>query len=177
MSKYLYKPCDIALYFSFSNFTISDEKKIRDTIWEDRFTILDPLYRNDKYKYIKEISKLIHQYEEESFYSEMHDINKVLEEIGSIYIITEHNNEDDSVEAFFRYIKLRLTYTENVKYVRFKLRTLLREFGYKKRTDKLVGHIKKSLKALKLVTYLREYQKCDISEINLDDTIVIRLKE
>lgn len=30
MSKYLYKPSDIALYFSVSNFTISDEKRIRD---------------------------------------------------------------------------------------------------------------------------------------------------
>jgi len=175
MSKYLYKPCDIALYFRVSNFTISDEKKIRDEIWEERYTILDPYYRKDKYKYIKEISKLLYQYGEECFYTEMQAINKVLEEIGSTYVISEHNNKDDRVEAFFRYIKLRLSYTENVSYVRFKLRTLLREFGYKKRTEKLVDNIKKSLKALKLGTYLRNYQKCDISEIKLNDIVMIRL--
>lgn len=101
MSKYLYIPRDIALYFSVSDFQLSNEKEIRDAIQEERETILAPSYRKDKYKYVKEIAKLINQYEDENFYSEMQAINKVLEDIGSTYFIEADYQDDQYIEAFF----------------------------------------------------------------------------
>lgn len=176
MSKYLYTPGDIALYFGVSDLTVSEEKKIRDAIWEERDLILHPYYRKDKYKYVKEIYKLLSSYEDENFYSEMQEINKVLKEIGSNYTIKEDCEDQQYIEAFFRYIKLRLTYTPKVSYVNLKLRTLLWDFGYKRRTSHLIDNISRTLKALKLETYLRNYEKCNIADIKLDDMIMIRLK-
>lgn len=176
MSKYLYGPQDIALYFSFSDFTLSTEKNIRDDLWEKRNIVLAPQYRKDKYKFIKQVSRLRVQYDDDHFYTEMQVINKVLEEIGSTYELGEANYDENYIEAFFRFIKLRLTYAESCSYVKLKLRTLLREFGYKRRTVALVSNIKRSMKALQLQSYLRGYEYCDISEINLDDMLMIRLK-
>lgn len=176
MSKYLFTPQDLALFFSVSDFTISYEKQTRDAIWEERNKILAPQYRNEKYRFIKEIERIRIQYEDDSFYSELQVINKVLEEIGSTYEISEDVVDDQYVEAFFRYVKLRLSYSEDVSYVKLKLRTLIKKFGYKRRTLALVDNIKRCLKALSLETYLRNYEKCDVNEINLDDMIMIRLK-
>ena len=59
MSKYLFTPQDIALFFNYADFTLSDEKYIRDDIWENRYEILEPKYRNNKYKFIKQINNYI----------------------------------------------------------------------------------------------------------------------
>ncbi|WP_235829605.1 hypothetical protein [Clostridium nigeriense] len=85
--------------------------------------------------------------------------------------------EEYYVEAFFRFIKLRLIYIENYNFIKIKLRTLLRNFGYKRRSENIVNNVKRTIKALRLESYLRDYQVCDINEIDIDDTIIIRLKE
>lgn len=176
MSKYLYVPRDIAFFLKECDFTLSTEKKIKDAIWEERYEVLDPRYRKDKNKYIKEISNILNQYEDRYLYKEIQDINKVLEDIGSSYIVEEYNQDEQYVEALFRYIKLKLTYTSNVSYVKLKLRTLLRQLGYKRRTVQLTDDINRCLTSLKLETFLRDYEKCDIATINIDNTIMIRLK-
>ena len=176
MNKYLYIPQDIALYFSISDFTLSDEKKIRDDLWERRDRVLAPKYRKDKYYFIKQIAELRIQYEDNDLHNEVQVINKVLKEIGSSYELGEKAFDENRIEAFFRFVKLRLTYTANCSYVRLKLRTLLREFGYKRRTAGLVCDTNRSMKALKLESYLRNYERCDIGDIKLDDMIMVRLK-
>ena len=108
MSKYLFTPQDIALFFNYADFTLSDENYI---------------------------------------------------------------------EAYFRLTKLKLSYVEGCDYIRLKLRTLLKNFGYKRRTEKLVLSINRSLEKLKLECSLKRREKCNIGEIDLDDMIIIRLKE
>lgn len=180
MSKYLYTHEDLALFFHFSDFTISDEKAIRDEIWELRNSCLEVKFRKNKYSFIKAIhNSSINLDDCSELSSDIQFINRVLEEIGSSYSIPLDEatfNDEYYIEAFFRLIKLRLTYTEGCDYIRFKLRTLLKEFGYKRRTSQLVSNINRTLKALNLESYLRNYEKCDISDVKLDDMIMIRLK-
>ncbi|WP_235829606.1 hypothetical protein [Clostridium nigeriense] len=57
MSKYLYTPKDIVVFFDYSDFRKSDEKMVREDLWENRDIVLDPKYRKDKKKFINEISK------------------------------------------------------------------------------------------------------------------------
>lgn len=176
MSKYLYTAQDVALFFDYSDLKLSFEKKIKEDLWQRRKLVLDPKYRENKNELIKEISKCRELSDYKEYKNELDIINRIFKELGSEYKISKLEYDSNYIEAFFRFIKLRLTYTENCLFIRIKLRTLLRNFGYKRRSVVLVNDIKRSMKALKLEAYLRDYQPCDIADIELDDVIIIRLK-
>lgn len=112
-----------------------------------------------------------------NYFNEIESINIVLAEIGSNFTIQNVIDEELTIDSFFRIIKLKLLYCEDISYVKLKLRTLLGEFNYKRRHPKFVEKLKKSMKALGLVTYLRGFELCDISEINIDDMVIIRMRE
>lgn len=175
MSKYLYTSQDIALFLDYSDFKLLDEKIIKEDLWERRSKVLDPRHRGDKYKFIKEVSKYREICDAEEYKNELVVINRIFKEIGSNYEITKFEYDPNYIEAFFRFIKLRLTYTEGCSFVRLKLRTLLRNFGYKRRSEILVKDINRSMKSLDLQCYLKDYQVCDIAKVRLDDIIIIRL--
>ena len=84
--------------------------------------------------------------------------------------------EQGVIESFFKLIKLQLTYTPNKVYRKIKLRTLLGRFGYERRSANLIFYIDEALKSLELVTYLRGHVPCNLAEIRLDDTVILRLK-
>lgn len=176
MSKYLYTPKDIVVFFNYSDFRKSDEKIVREDLWENRNNVLEPKYRKDKKKFINEISKYMVILSLKEYKKELEEINIIFEELGSEYEMSLLEREEYYVEAFFRFIKLRLTYIENCNFVKIKLRTLLKNFGYKRRSENIVGNIKRTMKSLRLYCYLRDYQLCDINEIDIDDTIIIRIK-
>ena len=70
---------------------------------------------------------------------------------------------------------MQLTYS-GISYRKIKLRNLLRDFNYKRRTAALMNRMNLALNALGLETYLRGYEKCDIRDAGLDDMIMIRLE-
>ena len=64
-----------------------------------------------------------------------------------------------------------------IAYRKVKLRKLLRDFGYKRRSEKLTSRIQQAIDKLELKIYLRGYVPCSIDAISLEDVIVIRLGE
>lgn len=177
MNKYLYNPKDIAIFFEYSDFKLSDENKIKEDIWENRESLLAPQYRKDKNKFINEISKYMVILSLKKYKKELDEINKIFKELGSEYEMTLLEEEEYYVEAFFKFIKLRLIYIENCKFVRLKLRTLLRNFGYKRRSENLVNNIKRTMRELNLNCFIKDYKICDINEVDLDDTLIIRFMD
>ena len=73
-------------------------------------------------------------------------------------------------------ILMELRYS-GIAYRKVKLRKLLRDFGYKRRSEKLTSRIQQAIDKLELKTYLRGYVPCSIDAISLEDVIVIRLGE
>lgn len=175
MSKYLYTPQDIALFLDYCNFKLSDEKFLKENLWDNRNKVIEPRYRKNKYKFFKAISLCRERYEALDYENEVEVINRILKEIGSSYEITEVEKDSNYIEAFFRFIKLRLIYIKGCTHVRIKLRTLLRNFGYKRRSEAITKNIKRTMKALGLKCYLKDHEPCDIGEVKLDDILVIRL--
>ena len=175
LSKYLYTPQDIALFLDYCNFKLSDEKFLKENLWDNRNSLIEPRYRKSKYKFFKAISLCRERCEALDYEDEVQVINRILKEIGSSYEITELEKDENYIEAFFRFIKLRLVYIKGCTHVRIKLRTLLRNFGYKRRSETLIKNIKRTMKALGLQYYLKGNKPCDISEVKLDDILVIRL--
>lgn len=79
------------------------------------------------------------------------------------------------LDLFFMLLRLRILYAGGQKYVRMKLRTLLKHYGYKRRSDIIVSHIQECMMFYHIRSYLRGEQKCSIKEIHLDDMITFRI--
>ena len=68
---------------------------------------------------------------------------------------------------------LRFTGIQN--YVRKKMRTVLKAYGYKRRTAALMSHMRDCMMFYHIQTYLSGERECDIREISLDDMITFRV--
>lgn len=129
--------------------------------------------RISDFPYSKE-RKIIHMIysQEASIYERLVDVELELLVEGRELI----KNQEEALWSFFKVIKLRLVYNEECEFVRIKLRTVLKEFGYKRRSDKLMSEIQLILDTLELDTFLKGYVGCELKEIDLDDFMMIRLQ-
>ncbi|MGC7872102.1 hypothetical protein ACPUYX_11305 [Desulfosporosinus sp. SYSU MS00001] len=171
--KYLYTSIDLAVYFLISDFPVSEEKRILQSLWEQRNSVLLPKYRTNKKFFRDSIYKDLSEYD--CTLHELDELNILMQDID-YSSNNEELNEQGIIESFFKIIKLELTYTPNKAYRKIKLRTLIARFGYKRRSANLIGYIDEALKSLGLAIFLRGHVPCSIEEINLDDTIIIRLE-
>jgi hypothetical protein len=172
--KYFYTPSDLAVYFLISDFAVSDERQIINFLWERQQSAILPEYRTSIRFFRNSVYNKISEYD--CTLDEIDELNLLMQDMD--YSFTDEDFiEQGIIESFFKIIRLQLTYTPNKEYRKIKLRTLIGRFGYKRRSAILIDYIDEALKTLGLVTYLRGYVPCNIAEIKLDDTVIIRLKQ
>ena len=58
-----------------------------------------------------------------------------------------------------------------------KLRTLLKQYGYRRRSAKLLEHLEQCMVFYQLQPYLRGGIPCKLSEISIDEMVVFRLSD
>ena len=80
------------------------------------------------------------------------------------------------LEFYLKRMRIVILYHGKQDYVRVKLKTLLRAYGYQRRSAKLMAFLKQGMERYGLVSFLRGNQRCDIKEIRLDDMISFRVK-
>ena len=80
------------------------------------------------------------------------------------------------LEFYLKRMRIVILYHGKQDYVRVKLKTLLRAYGYRRRSAKLMTFLKQGMERYGLVSFLRGNQRCDIEEIRLDDMISFRVK-
>ena len=78
-------------------------------------------------------------------------------------------------DLFFKNIRIRILYSSGNDYVRLKLRTLLKEYGYQRRSKLLVEHINRCMLFYHLEATLRGGVSCCIEEAGLDDMLTFRV--
>ncbi|WP_308683082.1 hypothetical protein [Stomatobaculum longum] len=79
------------------------------------------------------------------------------------------------LEFYLKRMRIVILYHGKQDYVRVKLRTFLRAYGYQRRSAKLMTFLKQGMERYGLVSFLRGNQRCDIEEIRLDDMISFRV--
>ena len=79
------------------------------------------------------------------------------------------------IDLFFKMKRIQILYLDRQDYVRMKLRTLLKAYGYKCRTQELLKYLRECMMFYHMQTYLRGKEECDIGEIGLDEMITIRV--
>lgn len=172
--KYLYTPFDVAVYFTLSNLTISEEQIVLIELWEKRNILIRFLYRKEKKQFLNSVKHELHRLEGTLDCAD--ELNLILKDMGSKFSLGESNYEQGVIESYFKIIKLKLIYTPGTDYCKIKLRNLIGKFGYKRRTAALVECIKKTINSLELKAYIRGWEPCDIGNVPLGDIIIIRLK-
>lgn len=172
--KYLYTPYDVAVFCLYADFKNSDERVIVSDIWENSKEDIPAKYRDNSDHYIREIR--LERFKLEDIQGELDELNLLMSDTEHAYCVDGALDEQGIIESYFKIVKLSLTHIEGCDFKKIKLRRLLQIFGYKRRSPQLVACIKRTLSALELNTYLKGYVPCDVSEIDINDMIMIRLK-
>jgi len=172
-TKYKFTPKDIAGYFISADFPHKRQNEVLIDIFQNHSDSVVFPYRNDFLLLKRTVSDMTIKYESDN--ETLDEVQIILWEMGKSGLMLDEGNYD-RLGAYFKLIKLQLMYSD-ISCKRIKLRTLLKDFGYKRRTAALVGRINRSFSVLGLVTYLKNRKQCNIGQVKLDDMIVIRLCE
>lgn len=170
-TKYKFVPSDVAIYIHRSDLRHSEQLKVIKSVFEDYNSDISARYRDNFRLFCSEINNVLTLILLND--AEYNEADLILQELNNACL------NDDITEnlfgSYFKCVKLQLLY-DRIDYRKIKLRTLLKDFGYQRRTAALVQSIEKAINALGLVTYLRDYEKCSVGSIGLDDMVMIRLK-
>lgn len=168
MEEMLYSPKDLAEIIIQNGMSIRDSYEFIHQVWEKEKAYLEHSYQENQSKLILEVMKYCNiLHDEEGFTEEAKNISQyhnVLDEID--YRI---------LDTFFKEIRLKICILGPHKYVKRKLRTVLSEYGYQRRSKRLNEYLKMCLYFYHIETYLRDKERCDIEEVGLDDMIIFRV--
>lgn len=147
-------------------------------------SIIDLPYLEER-KLIKELFKLFEN--GESLKDFMVKVDYQLEQLDSQVIkdlkeldsklnknLIKDNYKQDMAH-YLKVMKLRLEYTDT-DYIKIKFRTLLKQLGYKRRSDKLISDLTEMFTDLGLVVFKKGGYLGDLSELPLDEFLTIRLR-
>lgn len=174
--KYKITPFDVTNYFVLADLPVSRQNHVLQDLFSQHNQDISLPYRNDFHLFRNTVSSLLNSLDiSEQVLSEA---DLFLQEVsnGSIYRFQDKVDEYDIFGVYFKYVKLQIMYSPQ-QYKKLKLRTILHEFGYQRRSTLLVETLNRTLRALKLETYLRGNEVCKISDISIDDMIILRLKK
>lgn len=167
-TKYKFTPVDLANYIFTEDLSHHHTNEVIWNLFKNFNKLIVYPFCNDYMKFKKAISEQLNLWELTD--REYTEAELIMYEINSS-IFNEY--DADYFSTYFKLIKLQLMYSVNFR--KIKLRNLLRDFGYKRRTSELMTSMNRTLNNLGLETYLKNYEQCNICDIAIDDMIIIRL--
>ena len=176
MNGLFYSPLDIAVIVTLMELDCKYESTILRLIWERENSLIEQEYRDSFKKYILSVRYWMNYlYEKQDIDREFPCVSKDAADSGSNVSKEDFTNDFSNLDLFFKSLRIRLIYTPDT-YVRIKLRTLLKRYGYKRRTALLVMHIKNSLEFFGLNVNLKGNVPCDIGTEDIDSSLIFKLK-
>lgn len=175
MKELLYDEKTLAKIIIERDMSAKQSRQFLSDIWEydKEYLYLD--YRFNKKKFMLDVMDEVNYWENKVVLDkEITAVNRDLEAIGSE---CRYFSEDDyyDIRSYFMEMRLRIIFLDNQDYVRMKLRTLLHDHGYKRRTSGLNEYLKQCMYFYHIETYVRGGVVCDIEDITLDDMITFRV--
>ena len=175
----------IELYYnaySVAYFVVSQEMGSKtqmaflEHLYEDEKEYLLPYYKWDKKAFFSDVLYFEdYLIDREKLDREFPVIKKDIRASGRQFDIEEKMSEYPDIDLFFMIMRPRLLYANEHGYIRMKLRTLLKHYGYKRRSAAITKHVQDCLSFYRIKSYLRGGQECDVKEISLDDMITFRI--
>lgn len=176
MYELCYSALDIAVIISSMQLGCRDENKILDLIWDGEKSFLTKQYRSNKRKFILDTYHWIQYfYDKAEIDKEFPAVQKDFEYSNRALQSNQLTNDFSDLDLFFKSIRIRILYENGKDYVVIKLRTLLKQYGYKRRSTLLLQHIERCMLFYHLEATLRGGVPCDIKDISLDQMLIFRV--
>lgn len=176
MRALLYSSLDLAAIISSMELGCREESHIIDLIWEGEKSFFADQYRTDKRKFILDIRYWMHYfYEKPILDREFPAIQKDLEYGKHIVDMGRYISDYSDLDLFFKSVRIRILYGKGNDYVRIKLRSLLTQYGYQRRSPLLLRHINRCMLFYHLEATLRGGVACDIETCGLDKMLTFRV--
>ena len=175
MIDYKITPLDIANYIILGDMKLSQQNEVITTMFNEYRADLSDSSCQDLKTFTRTVMGYLTKYELSD--DELNAASLILGEAASRneLDLDDENNMCDAFAEYFKIIKLQIIFSpKQSKYL--KLRTILREFGYQRRTPNLIKNISDTLEALNIETYLKGYEQCRFCDIELDETVILRLR-
>lgn len=177
MIEFCYDPVGIAYFIDSHNLGARSQMDLLERIYSKDAAFLRPDYRDDKKRLFSDtlywvnylVDKVTLDAEYPAIEKDFRQMGREISREG--FLLSDYAN----VDLFFMSMRLQIRFTGIQNYVRKKMRTVLKSYGYKRRTAALMEHMRDCMMFYHIQTYLSGEQECDIREINLDDMITFRL--
>ena len=176
MQELCYSALDVAAIVSSMQLGCRDESKILDLIWEGETEFLPLPYRTNQRKFILDVNHWIQYfYDKPVIDKEFPVIQKDLAYSKRDLQADQLTSDFSNLDLFFKSIRIRILYGYGNDYVRIKLRTLLKQYGYKRRSQLLLQHINRCMLFYHLGATLRGGVPCSIEDADLDQMLTFRV--
>lgn len=177
MIEFCYDSVGIAYFIDSRSMGARSQMELLERIYAEDNTFLHPIYRSDKKQFVSHVLYWIdYLIDRVALDAEFPSIEKDFSHRGKeidrdSFLLSEYSN----VDLFFMNMRLQIRFTGTQEYVRKKMRTVLRAYGYKRRTAALMNHIRDCMMFYHIQPFLSGERECDIREIRLDDMITFRV--
>ena len=171
MNELFFTAFDVACIINNFDLTENFSAELIRKLWQDDNKFLVQKYQNNYRQWFLDIRYWSdYLYDKVTFDKEFPAIQGDFEFLKAENFITDNFN----IDLFFKTLRVKILYLGEKKYSRMKLRTLLSEYGYKRRSKEFISYIKKCLAFYKIQTSFHG-KICDIAEIDLDDMITFKI--
>ena len=168
--------------FPVAYFIVSQEMGSRkqfeflEDLYRHEYAFLHPAYREHKKEFISDVLYWTdYLLDKEKLDKEFPAVERDFKAAGQQFVREKMMSDYPEFDLFFMIMRLRILYAEEKPQVRMKLRTLLKHYGYKRRSDSIVSHMEHCMTFYHIMPYLKGYVPCAIKDINLDDMITFRV--
>ncbi len=176
MIEFYYNSYAIACYIVSQEMGTKSQMDFLEKLYNTDHEYLRPEYRIDKKDFFSDVLKQI------NYLIDNEKLNKEFPAIKNDFIAAGRSLYSDvlmsdfqDVDQFFMLLRLHLKYSDGKSYVRMKLRTLLKRYGYERRSELITSHIRDCMMFYHIQSYLKGEVECDIKEIDLDDMITFKI--
>lgn len=176
MIELYYSSIDIAFFIHSHNMGAKSASCLLENIWKNDNLFLLPCYRAN----LRKLYLDVHYWgdylcDKPEIDREFPVVQKDFKAFGREIEEAAFTTEFFDIDLFFKMTRLQILYLDGRDYVRLTLRTLLKTYGYKRRTQALLKYLRECFMFYHMQTYLRGREECDIGDIGLSEMIIIRV--
>lgn len=176
MRELCYSALDLAAIISTMDLSQKKELDLLNVIWAMERPFLDRKYRDNHRQLLLDTLYWMHYFYEKPILDvEFPAVQRDLSH-NSLSMQQENYVSDFSdLDLFFKSMRIRILYGGGKEYVRMKLRTLLRQYGYQRRSPKLLAHINHCMLFYHLEATLKGGVECRIEDVGIDQMLTFRV--
>ena len=173
-----YAALDLAVLLSLQDLGVKEEAALLEKIWAEEQSFLAPELVASKRTFLLDVAYwALYLREKPCIDREFPMIQQDAVDCGANLSKDAFLSDFSNLDLYFKGVRFRLRFFSDSGYIRIKFRTLLKEYGYRRRSVKLLEHMEQCMAFYQLRPYLRGSQPCQLSEISVDDMVVFRLRE